>query len=547
MTIEDGALGTLPPNTAGASVKIGVCSRGIPNTMKGYSDIKALQADLGQGPLVEAVSKVLDEAGGPVYAVPITPSVTGSVGAVTHTGPGVGTVTPSVINDRIILAKITTAGVLGTMAVSFNVNGEGYGTPVLSSASAPWDKLVDKTLSTLRFPSGTYLINEVYTVSLKGVVTQSGAGPVVVRQAGNPIDVYSVIVEIVTEGGVGVGAFTYSLDGGNNFSPVIAIPGDGLFPIPGAGILLTFASTFTKGDDYSFTTVAAGYSSSDVNSAMDAILALPQAWDHAHVVGAATNAAGAKVIAAGVQTKLDGAETRFRYAYGVTECPTGESDSTLSSTFADLVAPRVMVCAGDAGVRSPLTGRINRRNAAWVVTARIAKIKPGEDPSWVGRGALKGVDSLYRNEASTPLLDEARFTTLRTHLGLAGYYITNARMMAPGGSDFTYVQHRRVMDVACTVARAAELPYLNQDVRVDEKTGFIDEKDAQQFEAEVASKLRTAVVATGDASAASVVLSRNVNLLTGTAQPVTVRVVPKAYLKHIETSIGFSNPALAAA
>lgn len=555
ITIEDGALGTLPPNVAGASVKIGVCSKGTPNTIKGYSDIKLAERDLGRGPLVEAMAAVLAVAGGPVYAVPVTPTVAGEAGAVTHEGPGTGTVAVAEHNDRVIKAKVTTAGALGTAAFAYDVDGAGYGSPILSSASAPYDLLVPGTLATVRHPAGTYVLNETYSFPVNGgaVVHRNaadngaGTGPAMDRVSASPVDVYDVQIEIQTSGGLGVGAFVYSLDGGNNASAVIAIPADGIYPIPGTGLVLTFADTFTAGDLYTFSTTAAGYTSSDVNAALDVATAGPTEWDHVHIVGMAADVEDALTVATGVQVKMNAAEVAYRYAYAVVELPTHEGDAAVAAAVASFAALRVMLCAGDADMVSPITGRVHRRNCAWAVTGRIAGIKPGEDPAWVGRGALNGVKGLYRDEAQTPLLDEGRMTTLRTHRGRPGYYITNGRIAAPGGSDFTYVQNRRVMDLACRITRAAELPYVNQLVHVDEETGFIDEKDAQQFEADVASQLRTGVVAPGNASGASVVLARNINLLSGAEQPVTVRVVPLAYLKNIETSIGFQNPALAAA
>ncbi len=546
LTVEDGALGTLPVNVAGASVKIGVCSKGVPNSVKGYSDIKSLVADLGQGPLVEAVASVLNEAGGPVYAVPANPSVAGTAGSVTHTGTGAGTVTPSLAPDRVILMKVTTGGTRGVALVSFSVDGAAYTTPVLTAATLQ----VPGTLTVLSLPTGTYVLNEVYTVPINGgAVTQTGSGPLP-TQASSPLDAYDVLVTVVTAGTVAGSpnpAFTYSLDGGNTVSPVIAVPGSGVYTVPGTGVVLTFAGAFVLGDTYRFSTTAAGYSTGDVNSAMDALLANAIEWGFVHVVGAPANAAGAATLTAAVDVKISGAASQFRYAFGVVECPTSEADTVIAAAFANVATTRVMVCVGDEGYVSALTARTIRRNAAWPVTARLALIPAGEDPGWVGRGALKGVTSLYRNEAATPLLDEARFTTLRTHLGKQGYYITNGRMMAPAGSDFTYVQNRRVMDIACRITRAAELPFLNDDVRVNKKTGFIDERDAQMFEGTVNAQLRAGVVSPGYATDSSVVMTRNVNLLAGASQPVTVRVLPKAYLKQIDTSIGFTNPASLAA
>lgn len=553
MTIEDGALGTLPPNVAGASVKLGVCSSGTANTLTGFSDTTAMRRALGQGPLVEAIAQILDVAGGPVYAMPLTPTVVGTVGSVTHGGTGTGTVTPSRAPDRVVKAKITTAGALATMYASFSVDGGAYGTPVISTAAWATDGYrVPGTLTTLTFPAGTYVIDETYSFSTAGVLTFRngadsgvGTGPAAVTQVSSPLDAYDVILTITTAGAAGVGAFTYSLDGGNTTSASIAIPGGGVYVIPGTGVVLTFAGTFTEDDTYSFTTVAAGFTGTEVTTGLTALRAMSTEWGFLHVVGTAANAAAAAVIAALVDTQLTSAETGFRFAFGVVECPTAEADATVAAAFASFESARVMVCAGDAAVVSPLTGKILRRNCAWVVTARLALIPVNEDPAWVGRGRVKNVQSIYRNEAETELLDEARFTTMRTHIGKPGYYITNGRMMAAGGSDYTFVQHRRVMDRACQVTRAAELPYLNADVRIDLETGFIDEKDAQQFEGDVNAKLRAAIVAPGYASGSSVVMSRTANLLSGAEQPVSVRVIPKAYLKQIDTSIGFQNPALA--
>jgi hypothetical protein len=544
MTIEDGALGTLPPNTAGASTKIGICSRGTPNTLKGYSDTTTLKNDLGSGPLVEAIAQVLNVAGGPVYACPATPTtpgtagVSGTGGGSTHVGPGSGTVAVSLAPDRVIVAKISTGGILATSQVQFSVNGGAYSAPVPTAATIR----VPGTLTVLSFAAGTYVLNDTYTVATSGVVTPSGAGPTV-TQASSPNDAYDVIIQIATAGGLGAGAFTYSLDGGNSASAIIAIPGGGVYAIPGTGLVITFSGTFTLGDTYSFTSIAAAFTVSDVTTALDFLGGQATEWDHVHIVGAPTSAANAYTLAVAVDTKLTGFETAFRYAYGITECPTGESDATVNAAFASFVSKRVTVCAGDAALVSPITGKINRRNAAWVVAARIARIAQQEDPAWVGRGALPGVTSLYRNEGATPLLDEGRFTTLRTHPGLAGYYITNFRMMAAGGSDFTYGMNRRVMDTACRITRQAELPYLNQEVTIG-SNGYIDEKEAQRFEADVNSQLRAGVTGPGMASSATVVMSRTANLLAGAAAPVTVRLVPKAYLKHIDTSMGFSNPAV---
>mgnify|MGYP003443110499 CR=1 FL=1 len=119
--------------------------------------------------------------------------------------------------------------------------------------------------------------------------------------------------------------------------------------------------------------------------------------------------------------------------------------------------------------------------------------------------------------------------------------------MAAAGSDYTFVQNRRVMDRGATVARRALIPLVNADLRVDSTTGFIDELEAVAIETKVARALEADLVASGRASAVEVLVKRDDNILGTQTLNVLVRIIPKAYSRFIELDIGFENPALAAA
>jgi len=553
LTIQDGALGQVPASVANAHAKVGVCSGGVVGTVYSFSDIGVAQQTLGQGPLVDAIAHALAVSGGPVYAIPANPSAVGVASSVTHTGPGSGTVTAATAAlspAQTIALKITTGGANGTGAFAVSLNGGAYSSPV-ATTSGTFSYAIPGTLTTVTLASGqTWVLNDVYTIDTLGAITLTGSGPAAsnVTQVSSPLDAYSIVLTITTAGGLGAGVFTYSVDGGNSVSGQIAIPsGSGKYAIANTGVVITFSGTFTAGDTYSWTTTAAGFSTSDLTTALAALRAAAPEWGFVHVVATWTNASGAAAAAAIVDTQMATAETQFRFAFGIIECPTSESDSTVAAAFASFSSLRTMVVAGDVGAVSPINGRILRRNAAWIVAAHIAGIQPGEDAGFVGSTKpIRNVASLYRDEQKTQLLDAQRFTTMRSIPGRAGYFITNGNMMAPSGSDFNLVQRRRVMDAACRIARQAELPYLNGSVRIDPSTGYIDERDAQQFEAKVNSQLSSGVVSTGDASSSSVVVNRSANILSTSILPVTVRIVPLGYLKFIATNIGFSNPALSA-
>lgn len=540
--IVDGGLGLIPASSARTSVKAGVCSRGLLNTVYSFSDTTLLESTLGEGPAVIAAGDTLDVAGGPVIIVPLNPTTYGSVGSTTHTGTGTATVVGNEAPDHQILMKVTTGGALGVAYFAFSIDGGAYGTPVVSAATI---QVPGMPLVTIAAAAQTYTLNDVWTISPTGVITVVGAGTAGwITQTSSPVDAYSIIVTIVLGGALGTATFTYSTDGGNNVSSTIQVPGGGLYAIPGTGVFLTFAGTFVADDTYTMTSTPAATSTGDVTTGLTALLADSRSWGFVHVVGTPSSAAAGASLAAVVDTSMTAAETNFRYVFGVVECPTTESDATVIAAFASFASNRIMVGAGDVGHISRLTGLITRRNCAWVITSRIAGIRPGKDPAAVGLGSIPNVRSLYRDERRTPALDAARFATMRTFIDFPGYYVTNGNMMAAGGSDFTLVQYRRVMDRACQIVRAFEIPLLSEEVRIDLTTGYIDERDAQAFEAKGNSALATGLIATKDASGATVSVSRTTNLLSSGSEPVQVSIVPLAYLKELNNTIGFSNPAL---
>jgi hypothetical protein len=331
---------------------------------------------------------------------------------------------------------------------------------------------VPGTLTTVTFASATtWVANDIYTIDTLGGITLTGSGPAAsnVTQVSSPLDAYSVIVTITTAGALGTAVFTYSGRRGQQRQRADRHPhrrgqvrhrqhrgGDDLRGHLHRGGHLRVdhhrGGVLDLGPDHRAGGPARGG---------------PRVGLRARGGDLGQRRRGA-AAAAIVDTQMAAAEVQFRFAFGIIECPTTESDSTVATAFASFSSLRTMVCAGDVGAVSPINGRILRRNCAWIVAAHLAGIQPGEDAGFVGsRTPIRNVASLYRDEQKTQFLDAQRFATMRTIPGRAGYYITNGNMMAPSGSDFNLVQRRRVMDVACRITRQAELPYLNGSVRIN--------------------------------------------------------------------------------
>lgn len=551
ITVVDGGLGTIPANTSQLHVKMGLCTFGVPGTLYSFASTDALKVALGGGPIVEAGAHAIQVSKGAVLFMPLTPTVAGAASGVTHGGPGTGTVAASFAPVQLITAVCTTAGALGTCAFTFALGSALPGAPAVIPGGGTY--LVPGTFCTLTFTGGTgFDAGDTFTIATDGTITQtaSGAGGhtgVIASQASSPVDAYSVLVTIGAIGGTaGTFTFSYSLDGGTTTSVVLASSGGGKYVIPGTGVVLTWGGTMTAADTYAFTTTTAGYTTTEVQAGFTALSADSRTWGFAHVVGAPSSSASAASVFSTVDSNMTTFEGLYRFCFALTECPTTESDATVIAAFASLESRRVMVGAGDCALVGTYDGQIRRRNAAWVIAARMASTAEAIDPAWVALGSLPSVTALYRDERVTPALDAAGFATLRTFLGVAGFYVTNGRMHITHG-DFQLVQFRRVMDTACIITRAGELPYLSQGVRLKtDGSGTINDADANSFEEDVEDQLAVGLTNRGQCTAATVSMDRTVDLAAegpDASEPVEISVVPLGYLKHITTRIGFGRTA----
>jgi hypothetical protein len=388
-----------------------------------------------------------------------------------------------------------------------------------------------------------------------GAVTPTQTGTATLAAAGAAYDAYDLKVVIVKGGATlaaGVATFKYSLDGGRTFSAELAVPASGVYAIPDSNITLTWTYVsgvaFAAGDYWTAAATAPGYSTADLAAAVTPLLADPRTWFMLHVVGPAADLAGGRGVFAALATHMASAATGFRYARALMEAPEGLDSALIANTtgFGDLGDNRVSVAGGFYCVQSPISGRFYKRSIAWDAAARLSAVPPSQDIGAVEDGPVPGVYGLVRDERATPALHDARFTTMRTHVGRQGYYLTRGVVMAAAGSDYGLWTNCRVMDIACATARDRALRFLNAKVPVN-ANGTIQEGCAQAIEAYIEAGLREALTQRGDAVDVAVEVDRTVNILSSGLLKVRVRVTPYGYASSIEVELGFTSPALAAA
>lgn len=395
------------------------------------------------------------------------------------------------------------------------------------------------------------------TPGVAGAVTHTGTGVSTDTVSGAPYDAFRVIIQIITGAATpsaGGATFKYSLDGGDNYSAEIALPTSGVYLIPGTNLTNTFsAATLVAGDTYSYNCTAPGYNSSELTTAFNALCADPRTWKFVHIVGSASTASGQATLVTAVEALLVAQEAVFRYAYAVMEMPdlgdgtTGDASSI--TAFASVAAPHVAVAAGFEELTSVLSGRVEKRSAAWPLSAQRHKAPISESSSRVKSGALPGIVSLYRDELIHRGLDAARFSTLRTHINKQGFYMTNGRTMAVTGSDFTYLQHVEIMNVARTIVRVHTLDLIGDSVRVNPLThatlpGAILEQDARTIEKRIRNALKIELLDNQHVSDIKVTVNRTDNIISTQTLRVSIRLLPKGYMQYVQSDLGFVNPQL---
>ena len=429
-----------------------------------------------------------------------------------------------------------------------------------------WTITRKSTLSTnSEVPSTAGACSAVVKTAVAG-----GTGTGTITVAGAAYDAYQARVSITRTGTVNVGAFKYSLDGGDVYSGEIVIPGGGTYLIPDSNITLTFVVgggpvIFEAGDVHTFTTTAPEFTTGDIATTIAALLVDPTQWGFIHLVGApqtgndATKSAASATIATAMSTHMNTAEVAARYGFCLMDAPDvandSSGDSALAAAFANFSSLRVGLCAGYSEQVSAIDGRVYRRPDNWVLAARVACIPVQEMPSRVDSGPVGGISALGRDERSREYLDALRISTMRTHIGKQGVYVTSGRLLAPAGSDFELIPNRRVLDKACAAARLALLKFLDDDLFVNGTAstvvagqpgapGTIREGDARRVENYILSQVQATL---GDAvSEVVITCNRADNLLSTKNLRVTIRVIPKGYARFVSADIGLSNPALAA-
>lgn len=424
---------------------------------------------------------------------------------------------------------------------------------VAACGSGPLVEMAARWIATYGRPCVVVRTGNTTAASLGTLNDDGVAGSATVTNGtGKPVDDYEPYVIVEAGGTVGEPGITYrySLDGGRTLSTLQSLGADDEIQLPGydGPTFEIGQGTLARGDVFFRADKCAYWDGSEITAALGALKASAIDWELAVVIGDVSTTTFDTISAA-----MAGMPEKAWIGHVAVPDVGMSAASYLSSLsgFGAKADTYGMLCAGACKVPSAISGRSYRRSTIYAIAPAVAAASEEVDVSAPALGPLTGVSIRdergnpdEHDEALTPGLDDARFAVLRTYEGLAGVYINNPRLFSAEGSDFEFVQHRRVMNLAKRTLRLYFVRRLSLPIIVDGSTGFILESEALEIESGANAVLRSVLRSKPKASAVQFTLSRTDNLLSTKTLTGQARIVPLAYPKAIELDIGFSNPAL---
>ncbi|MBV1817645.1 DUF2586 domain-containing protein [Bacteroidales bacterium MSK.15.36] len=408
--------------------------------------------------------------------------------------------------------------------------------------------LADKTMDSVENGSGRVLCIPVSatTAGNIGAISSGTVGGGTCSIDGSPYNAFDIVIKITGQGGLNEASFIYSIDGGYSYSDEITIPIDGVFEIEDTGLKVTFelneGQKFNIDDVFTCKTTAPRMTNGDVLGAIEKLKTLNLDFEFVHIVGESTRELWSAVSAQQVIL----AEKYHKPMFFILEAYNIAEDETVEDYAFKLEADKKFVKNYDIQVvaaRSLYTGMdgITREvNNAGIVAGMYAKARVSQS---IGETATFNIDSLKMQELRPvgideyiDILDGANYLTFRQYDGLDGFYVTNARMMSPDGSDYRYAEDVRVKNKIIKKTRKEALLQLQSDVDMEDVDGDLASK-AQFIQAPLEDMVKDKEI-----SAVFVTVPEGQDILVTETMHIIIRYVPRGKIREIVIDLGVTNP-----
>lgn len=469
---------------------------------------------------------------------------------ITVLDPGLGLV--NVAADAPVVTGACSGGATGTLYSFSSLNSVKSTLGMGDLAEVVAKNLVERGGPILAVKSAAS------TAATSSSVTKTGTGTPTPTISGTPTFRTQTRVRVKVGGALGVAQFDYAHD---NFQPANVaptwstqrvIPSGGTYAFPLLGVTMTFpAGTYVAGDTFDFTTEPAHSNASDVTTLGSFLLTQPglnfRTWT---VAESCTTATEGFALAVALGSALQLFATNYGYARGICDVGSADTSTNVKTAKASFSDRRVAPCYGYEIVSSPLAfeGYSNRlASCSGSISARANRVVASSALDRYAEGSLNGTQYIYFDSNADSTVDAVGINTLRTWPRAAGFYIANSYLAAPTGSDFTFWQLGRLMDLGCSAVYGAMQQFIADDLRTL-AGGTLDPKDAAIVNTAGLNALTQALMRPKNArgraglvSAVSFLADLTNDVLDTEILQTTTGIRPRGYTRTINQTIGFTD------
>ncbi|AUS04488.1 DUF2586 domain-containing protein [Pseudotamlana carrageenivorans] len=204
------------------------------------------------------------------------------------------------------------------------------------------------------------------------------------------------------------------------------------------------------------------------------------------------------------------------------------------------------------GATQKRTGTVTTMGATTSVLAgRLASTQVQESPGKVKNGPLANLTAFIVDKAveayDVESLHDKGYISFRTHVGKAGYYITDGRLATKADDDYHYIERRRTIDKAFRIAHDIASNEILNDFDLTNE-GKVDPIYAKDVSGRMETAIATQMTARGELSTDSsnpndlgvqAAFNLDANVASTNKIEIVLKVRPKAYARWIEIVLGY--------
>lgn len=382
------------------------------------------------------------------------------------------------------------------------------------------------------------------TPGTKSNIEKTGTGAATYAVNGDPNNNYEIIIEVVKGGNLNEATYICSINGGESYTQEKTIPVDGTVVVEGTGLSIKFTAaaspedSFKAGDIYSFKATAPNMTNAEVLDAVSLAKKSTYIYEFIHVVGESD-----ETLWAALASEADNMfNNSFIPIYFVLEARNIKDTESVDQYVSSLVTARHTINSYriEVVVTRALLSSIDKTtreiNAAGTVAGTFAKANVAQSVGEVDSFPLNGILKLLPEgiENYNTVLDEAGFTTIRQYIGYEGFFVTNARLFAPSGSDYQYAETLRTMNKACREVRKQAIRFEQGQADTE---GIDNLKEHLQVPLDLMSSPNTRELQSGE-----ITIPDGQDILGTSTLKVKISMVPIPIMRNIDIEMGMKNP-----